>query len=170
MRMPCVMWWPGKIPAGKVQDELCSTMDLLPTLARLADAPLPEKPIDGHDIRPLLLGTPGAKSPWDEKGFCYYRMEQLQAVRAGPWKLYLPLEKKYTALNRKTAPAPLELFDVRHDVHEDHEVSAQHPEVVKMLLSLAARTREEIGDMDRPGKGERPAGRIENPKPLLPGQ
>ncbi|MEQ1850677.1 MAG: sulfatase [Chthoniobacteraceae bacterium] len=168
MRMPCVMRWPGKIPAGKVQDELCSTMDLLPTFARLADAPLPEKPIDGHDIRPLLLGTPGAKSPWDDEGFCYYRMEQLQAVRAGPWKLYLPLEKKYTALNRKTAPAPLELFDVRHDVHEDREVSAQHPEVVKMLLSLAGRAREEIGDMDRPGKGERPAGHVENPKPLLP--
>lgn len=41
MRMPCVMRWPGKIPAGKVQDELCSTMDLLPTLAKLAAAALP---------------------------------------------------------------------------------------------------------------------------------
>jgi arylsulfatase A-like enzyme len=46
------MRWPGKIPAGQMQDELCSTMDLLPTLAKLADAALPLQPIDGHDIRP----------------------------------------------------------------------------------------------------------------------
>jgi arylsulfatase A-like enzyme len=169
MRMPCVMRWPGKIPAGRVQDELCTTMDLLPTFAKLAGAPMPEKPIDGHDIRPLLLGDAGAKSPWDGAGFCYYRMEQLQAVRAGQWKLYLPLENKYVALNRKTAPAALELFDVRNDVHEDHEVSAQHPEVVKRLLAMAEQARQELGDMEHAGKGQRPAGRVDDPKPLLPG-
>jgi arylsulfatase A-like enzyme len=168
MRMPCIMRWPGRIPAGKVQEELCTTMDLLPTFAKLAAAPLPARPIDGHDIRPLIFSEPGAKSPWDEKGFCYYRMEQLQAVRAGPWKLYLPLERKYVTLGRKTAPAALELFDVRHDVHEDREVSTQNPEVVQRLLSMAASAREEIGDMDSPGKGQRPAGHVEIPKPLTP--
>lgn len=167
MRMPCIMRWPGKIPAGAVCDEVCSTMDLLPTFAGLAGAKLPGKPIDGHDILPLLRGELGAKSPWDEPGFFYYRIEQLQAVRSGPWKLYLPLDAKYISLGRKTAPAPLELYDVRNDVGETKEVSADNPEVVKRLLGLAEKAREELGDLAREGKGQRPAGHVENPRPLL---
>jgi arylsulfatase A-like enzyme len=168
MRVPCVMRWPGKIPAGRVCNEIASTMDLLPTCAGLASAPLPPHPIDGHDIRPLLFNAPGAKSPWDEAGFCYYYMEQLQAVRAGPWKLYLPLEKKIVSFNRKTTSVPAQLYDVRHDVTESREASAQNPDVVRRLLALADKTRVEIGDMDIPGKGQRPAGHVNNPRPLLP--
>jgi arylsulfatase A len=168
MRMPCVMRWPGRIPAGQVQDELCSTMDLLPTFAKLAGATLPAKPIDGRNISPLFFGTPDAKSHWDEQGFGYYRLAQLQAVRAGSWKLYLPLDDKITTLNRKTAAAKLELFDVRHDLHEDHEVSAQHPDVVQRLTALAESIRAEIGDMDQPGTGQRAAGWVEEPQPLKP--
>jgi arylsulfatase A-like enzyme len=141
-------------------------MDLLPTFAKLAGAPLPAKPIEGRDISALLFGTPGAKSHWDESGLAYYRMEQLQAVRSGPWKLYLPLEKKFTTLNRKTEPAKLELYDVRNDVHEDREVSAENPEIVQRLSSLAEKIRAEIGDVDRPGKGQRPAGWVDAPNPL----
>lgn len=166
MRMPCVMRWPGKIPAGRTNDALCSTIDLPPTLARLAGAPLPPQSIDGHDIRPLILGEAGAHSPWDDEGFCYYRMEQLQAVRAGPWKLYLPLEAKIVTNGRKTAPSKLALYDVRGDVHEDYEVSAEHPDVVRRLLAFADRARAEIGDTDHPGSGQRPAGRVDNPRPL----
>lgn len=168
MRMPCLMRWPGKIPAGRTTDELCSTMDLLPTLATLAGAPLPVRPIDGHDIRPLLFAEPGARSPWDDEGFAYYQAEQLQAIRAGQWKLYLPLANKYVTLARKTSPAKLALFDVRRDVHEDHEVSAEHPEVVRRLFDFARRVRQEIGDMDQPGQGQRPAGHVDDPKPLRP--
>ena len=168
MRMPCLMRWPARIPAGTVCDELCSTMDLLPTFAKLAGAPLPAATIDGHDIRPLLLEQPCGKSPWDESGFFYYMMDQLQAVRSGPWKLYLPLENKYRSLGRKSAPARAELYDVRHDVQESREVSAQHPEVVQRLLALADRAREELGDMERPGSGQRPAAWVEDPKPLVP--
>lgn len=168
MRMPCIMRWPGRIPAGRTTDELCSTMDLLPTFARLAGASLPPAPIDGHDIRPLLFGESGAKSPWDEVGFGYYRTEQLQAIRAGPWKLYLPLEKKLINNARKTAPAKAQLYDVRHDVHEDREVSAEHADVVRRLLAMAEKIRAEIGDVDRPGRGQRPAGWVEKPVALRP--
>jgi len=168
MRVPCIMRWPRKIPANSVCDEVVSTMDLLPTLARIAGAALPIKPIDGHDIRPLLFGEKGARSPWDSIGLGFYDREQLQAIRSGPWKLYLPLEKKFAKLSRRTAPAKLELYNVRHDPHEDHEVSAQHPDVVKRLLSLAENLRTEIGDVDGPGKGQRPAGHVDNPVPLVP--
>lgn len=163
MRMPCVMRWPGKIPAGKVQDELCSTMDLLPSFAGLAGAPLPARPIDGRDIGPLLFSQPGAKSHWDEDGFGYYRREQLQAVRSGPWKLYLPLNRKLVNNATKTAAQPTrgELFDVRADVHEDREVSAQHPDVVERLRALADKIRAEIGDGEKPGAGQRKAGWVD---------
>jgi arylsulfatase A-like enzyme len=53
MRMPCVARWPGRIPAGSTSDQICTTMDLLPTLAKLAGAKLPDTTIDGHDLRPL---------------------------------------------------------------------------------------------------------------------
>jgi arylsulfatase A-like enzyme len=143
-------------------------MDLLPTLARIAGAALPTRPIDSHDVRPLLSGEQGAKSPWDSVGLGFYDREQLQAVRSGPWKLYLPLEKKFSKLGRHTAPARLELYNVCHDLHEDNEVSAQQPDVVKRLLSLAENLRAEIGDVDRVGKGQRPAGHVDDPKPLVP--
>src|SRR6185369_7801383 len=146
MRMPCVMRWPGHIPAGMVTDEIVTTMDLLPTFAALAKAQLPTKPIDGHDMREILFGDPTAKSPWDAQGFMYYRMEQLQAVRAGPWKLYLPLNDKFISNARKTAPAKEQLFNVRDDVSETHDVAAGQPAIVSQLTELAAAAREELGD------------------------
>jgi arylsulfatase A-like enzyme len=168
MRMPCVMRWPGKIPAGAVNDALCSTMDMLPTFAALAETKPPQHKIDGHDIRPILFDAAGTKSPWDDDGFFFYRMEQLQAVRAGDWKLYLPLEGRFANLQRKPEPAKLALYDVRHDVGEDREVSAQHPEIVSKLTALAEKARADLGDVDRPGSGQREAGFIEKPMPLLP--
>jgi arylsulfatase A len=95
-------------------------------------------------------------------------MEQLQAVRAGPWKLYLPLENKFINNARKTAPAKAELYDVRNDVSEARELLAEHPAIAQRLLALAEAIRTEIGDVDRPGKGQRPAGRVDNPRPLVP--
>ena len=101
MRMPCVMRWPGRVPAGRECNEIVSTMDLLPTFAAMAGAALPRAPIDGHDVRAILFGEANAKSPWDAKGLMYYRIDQLQAVRSGPWKLYLPLAEKIVANNRE---------------------------------------------------------------------
>jgi arylsulfatase A-like enzyme len=168
MRMPCVMRWPGRVPAGKVCDELLSTLDLLPTLAELAGAPLPRNSIDGHAVGPVLFGDAVARSPWDEEGFLFYFMEQLQAVRSGPWKLYLALDAKFLNLARKSAPSRLELYDVRNDPGETRETSAEHPEIVGRLIALTTRARRELGDMDRPGEAQRPAGRVENPRPLIP--
>lgn len=142
-------------------------MDLLPTFAKLADSALPPSPIDGHDIRPLLFDEPDAKSPWDAGGFFFYQMDQLQAVRAGPWKLYLELPNKYMSLARKEAPSKLALFDVRNDVSETREASAHHPDIVKRLLAFAERARRELGDGPNTGTGQRPAGVFQNPMSLL---
>jgi hypothetical protein len=139
----------------------------LPTFGALAKASLPARPIDGHDVRTILFGDATAKSPWDDQGFMYYRMEQLQAVRAGPWKLYLPLDDKFITNGRKTAPAKLQLFNVRDDVAETREVAAEQPAIVHRLSELAAAAREELGDTSRAGTGQRAAGFVANPKPIL---
>jgi arylsulfatase A-like enzyme len=162
------MRFPGRIPAGRVCDEVVTSMDMLPTFAALAGAALPPQKIDGHDVRPLLFGNENASSPWDQTGFMYYRMEQLQAVRSGPWKLYLPLEAKYIANNRRAAPGPLALYDVRGDVGETREVSADHPDIVQRLTTLAQAARDELGDTGRPGRGQRPAGHAADPQPPVP--
>lgn len=168
MRMPCFLRWPGHVPAGRVSDEVWSALDLLPTLAALSRAQQPAKPIDGFDVSGLWLGLADWKSPYDAAGFFYYRIEQLQAVRAGPWKLYLPLEAKFTSLARKTGTALLELFDVRADLDESRNVAAEHPDVVARLTQLADRARDELGDVDRPGRGQREAGAVTDPQPLRP--
>lgn len=167
MRMPCILRWPGRVPAGAVCDELCTMMDFLPTFAKIAGAPLPARTIDGHDAAPLWFTNKPKRSAYDETGFFYYHMAQLQAVRAGDWKLYLPLEKKLAIGAGKPQAAPLALYDVRRDVAEQHEVSATHAEVVAELTRLAEGARRTLGDQDRPGVEQRPAGRVEQPTPQL---
>ncbi|MBM3745502.1 MAG: sulfatase, partial [Acidobacteria bacterium] len=87
-RVPCIMRWPGRIPRGRVCHALVTAMDILPSFARLAGASPPaDRIIDGRDIRPLILGERGARSP--HEAFYYYRDERLQAVRSGRWKLHV---------------------------------------------------------------------------------
>ena len=56
VRVPCIMRWPGQIPSGTECDRMAATMDVLPTLASITGAPLPEHKIDGVNILPLLKG------------------------------------------------------------------------------------------------------------------
>jgi arylsulfatase A-like enzyme len=167
--VPFVARWPGRIPAGTVVSEPAMTIDLLPTIALLAGAPLPELPIDGEDIRPLLLGEPGATSPHDALFFYWGR--HLQAVRSGRWKLHFPHE--YRSLDgpggsggmpsRYTQRSiDLALFDLVADRSESTDVAAQHPDVVKRLEGLADEARAELGDSatKQKGSGVREPGRV----------
>jgi arylsulfatase A-like enzyme len=163
MREPCVMRWPGRIPAGKTCDELASTLDMLPTLARLAGTKAPDdRIIDGKNIWRLMAGKKGAKSP--HEAFYYYKIDQLQAVRSGKWKLHLQYEIRKR--NQKgTTKAPLKLYDLEADVGEMTNVAADHPDVVERLLALAERAREDLGDVGREGN-QREAGLVVTPRPL----
>ncbi len=166
MRVPCVMRWPGKIPAGKTCREVVSTLDLLPTFAALAEGQLSkERKIDGHDIRDLLFGKPGAKSP--HQAFFYYHTTQLQAVRSGKWKLVLPQAEKLTGWSGKEKDSPLQLFDVSTDLGEKTNLATAHPDIVKRLMVSANDAREDLGDGKDSGKGQRPAGWVKEAKPLL---
>ena len=170
MRMPCIVRWPGWIQPGTVSDEVCTTMDCLPTFAALAGVPLPaDRVIDGQDISALLFGQDDAGSVYDRTGFFYYFTSQLQAVRSGQWKLYLPFENKLVNLRGDTAPFAAQLYDLRADIGETVDVADKHPEVVARLLELAESARQELGDFGRQGRGQRPAGWIDDAEPRLLG-
>lgn len=159
LRVPCILWAPGRIPAGSNCAELASTLDMLPTLATLAGRQVPrDRVIDGHDISDLIHGLPSATS--STEAFYYYQRTQLQAVRSGPWKLHLPrrADAKWGHYSKAEddidIPAPL-LYNLKQDISESKDVSAQNPNVVADLLRLADFARNDIGDTDRIGANAR---------------
>jgi arylsulfatase A len=169
-RESTLMRWPGRIPKGIVCKEPASMMDILPTVARLTGASLPDHTIDGKDIWPLMSGKADAKSP--HEAFFYYRGYALEAVRSGKWKLHLPHAYR-TLAGREggTGGLPtkyeqgkigLSLFNIEKDIGEQNDVSAQYPDVVKRLLALADKMRRELGDSSKKmkGSGRREPGRI----------
>jgi len=170
MREPCIMRWPGKVPAGTVCRELCTAMDILPTFAELAGARLPRKRFDGHDIWPLMSGEPGAKSPYE--AFYFYRYNELHAVRSGRWKLHFPHTYRTLAgksggtggesVEYEQGQVGLELFDLCSDIGETTNVAAEHPGVVEYLQKLGEGCRADLGDSLRgvKGKGVREPGRV----------
>lgn len=166
MRVPCIVRWPGKVPAGTTADTLCTSMDLYTTFANLAGAEIPQdRIVDGKDIWPILSTPAEAASP--HQAFYYYFGDQLQAVRSENWKLYLPLAER--RINSRTAKAqPAELYRLDRDLAEEQNLAETHPEVVEQLLKYAEAARDDLGDLNHPGKGQRAAAWIENPKPLLP--
>ena len=140
MRVPCVVRWPGKIPAGSRSADVTTTMDLLPTFAALAGAKLEsDRKIDGHDITSILKGQSGAKSPY--QAFFYYQMDQLQAVRSGEWKMFVAMDSKKRNWGKPEGKTELKLFNLLRDIHEDHNVAAAHPEVVKRLQGYVEKAR-----------------------------
>lgn len=164
IRVPCIMRWPGKIPADTECNDLCTTMDLLPTFAQWAGAEPPrDRIIDGKNIQPLILGKPGAQSPHDV--FYYYQGSQLQAVRSGDWKLFLPLKRKRLNFRDTLDRSQPLLFNLSQDGAEEHNLAAKHPNEVKRLTALAKQAREDLGDEDSPGKNQRKAGWVKQPKP-----
>jgi arylsulfatase A len=175
IREPTLMWWPTQIAPGSSCDELASTIDILPTVAGLIEAKLPRHKIDGKDIRPLMFGESGARSP-HKAFYCYYGGGQLQAVRDRRWKLHFP--HYYRSLEGRaggTGGTPSDynyrvhidtaLFDLKTDVGESKNVADQHPEIVQRLKELAEVARADLGDTLPKtrvrGTGIRPAGELQ---------
>lgn len=171
-RVPCIMQWKGVIPEGKICNKLASGIDILPTLAAIAGAPLPNHKIDGVDLTPLLKNVKDANP---RKNFAYYyRQNSLEAVTDGEFKLVFP-HKHRTYENFQPGndghPGEVEeyhelkdtlLFDLRRDPGERYNVLSQYPEKVKELMKIAEATKEDIGDdlSGVKGKNTRPAGRV----------
>ena len=154
-----VMRWPGQVPAGRSCEALVTSMDILPTLAKLAGTTPPKnRIIDGKDISELLLGKPDARSPHD--AFYYYFKDRLECVRSGPWKLRIAQVR-----GGENVKLP-QLFNLEEDIGETKDVSSNHPEVVAKLTRLAAQARADLGDGDQPGENQRSAGIVDQPRAL----
>jgi arylsulfatase A-like enzyme len=156
MRVPCIARWPGRIPAGHVSSAVTTSMDLFPTFARLSGATVPsDRAIDGRDITELLLGHDDG-SP--HEAFFYYRGNDLEAVRAGRWKLHVA----------RNGEAVEELYDLEADVGETTNVYADQAAVVAELLRHVERMRTDLGDarLGIKGSGVRPVGEVPDPVTL----
>ncbi len=164
-KVPCIMRWPGRISAGAECRRLAATLDLLPTFAELAGAPLPKRKIDGVNLSPLLYGEPGA---CPRRTFLYYYNENdLEAVRRDNWKLIFPHDHR-TYMGFKpgrdgkpgpcgTAHTALALYDLDADPGETADLKDKHPEIVAELERIAEDARADLGDQlrKRPGPGRR---------------
>lgn len=134
MRVPGIAWWPGKIAAGSVQREMATTMDLVPTVAALASATLPaDRPLDGVDIRPLLL-----RNERVERGvFCYYRGATLYAARLGPWKAHFITRSAYGP-DKPEQHDPPRLYHLGDDPSERFDRAAEQAEVIAKIRAAVA--------------------------------
>ncbi|WP_390631146.1 sulfatase family protein [Roseiconus lacunae] len=165
VRVPAILWAPGKVPAGTVCDLVATTMDVMPTFAALAGAEMPsDRVIDGEDIRHLFHGEFDKANP--DKAYFYYLRVHLQAVRQGKWKLHLSREKEpigAAPFGRNTHIAPKDrigfeepfLVDLENDLGETMNLAAENPQVVERLLGLAETMRKDLGDYDRVGNNMR---------------
>lgn len=168
-RVPCVMWGPGIInEPGRTCNEVVSTMDLFPTFAVLAGVDhKPEKPIDGHNIAPILQAKTNAKSPWDY--FLFYFGSELHGVREGKWKLRtqntLYNEDIYRKAPGGDTSIPEALYDLATDAAEQKSVLNSHPEVQQKLKSTLEEARVTFGDTltSRTGTAIRSAGHSDHP-------
>lgn len=167
-RVPAIVWWPGTIPEGTASSELMTSMDLLPTFLALAGRELPSGVvIDGVDVRNAMLGMGAARSP--RETLYYYQEDELQAVRVGRWKLFLPIDNpgpRHPHQSLVSADRPL-LLDLIGDPGRQTDLADAKPEIVERLMGVAERARAELGDRARTGEGQRPPGRVEAPVPLV---
>jgi len=170
VRVPCIMRLPGRIAAGSVVHEPVMTIDILPTIAELVGATLPQQPkIDGRSIWPLLTGKPDARNAHEVLYF--YWINELHALRSGPWKLHMP--HRYTHLVEGGADGKpgklvdesieLSLYNLENDPSETRNVAEDHPDVVERMLKYADQARTDLGDKltGAVGAGLREPGRVD---------
>jgi arylsulfatase len=171
-REPCVVSYPNGIEGGRVIDTPMMTIDLLPTIAEITGAKLPELKIDGKSVWDIWTGKSN-KSPHDAY-FFYYKSNELHGVRYNGWKLYFP--HTYRSLNGREGGKDgypvnydmneideIELYDLKNDISESKNVADQHPKIVLEIKSLADEMRKKLGDklLNIKGTENRPAGSVE---------
>ena len=141
-RVPCVMWAPGRIPAGTSTNAFTSTLDLLPTIAALTKSQLPTNKIDGKDITSTLTSD---RSPRKDMLF-YSARGQLQGIREGDWKF---LEITQTNRKNKSSKTTSYLFNLADDIGEENNLLDQYPERVARMKIQMQRLDSEISENAR---------------------
>ncbi len=177
-RVPCIIRAKGHVPAGRTTDLVITTMDLLPTLAKIAGAEVPkDRVIDGLDISGILTG----KVTELNRPFYFYQHDQLRSVRRGKWKLHLPHRQDPKSIafakwpihiapeDRVVFTMPV-LYNVENDVGETTDVAVQNPEIMKALMRDLEWATKDIGDGGKRGVNARPLGTepYHTPNKLIP--
>lgn len=171
-RVPCLMQWKGVIPEGSICNNLTSSIDLLPTIAALTNAPLPTCKTDGVNITSLIRGEKNANPR--TSFYYYYRRNSLEAVTDGNFKLIFPHpHRTYEGFEpgNNGAPGKVEeshmleeklLIDLRRDPGERYNVINMYPEETAKLEQMAREAREDLGDdlTNTTGKNTRPMGKL----------
>tara|TARA_Y100000768_G_scaffold332524_1_gene272185 strand:- start:9 stop:986 length:978 start_codon:yes stop_codon:yes gene_type:complete len=152
-RVPTVMMWPDVIPAGKIANQLSSSIDILPTISHIVDGNLPKHKIDGVNIMEILKGE---KVNPRKEFYYYYKDNNLEAVRKDNWKLILPhTSRSYKGVlpnndgfpgNYNSITTGLELYNLRRDPGEEYDVIKKYPYIAKELEELAEKARSDMGD------------------------
>ncbi|MCE5308994.1 MAG: sulfatase-like hydrolase/transferase [Acidobacteriales bacterium] len=151
-RSACIMRYPGHIKAGTASNRAFCSVDLLPTIARLAGAVLPKNPIDGLAVWDLITGKPGARNPHEYYPFCTGRTFEGVISGDGHWKLHLPhayrtlveAGRDGKAGKYREARIELSLFDMEKDPFETTNVIARFPDVAARLQGYAEQHRKEF--------------------------
>ena len=156
-RESTLAWMPGTIPPDSVCSEPAMTIDILPTISHLIGTKLPKHRIDGKNIWPLFTGDK-AKSP--HKAYYFYYGNQLQAVRAGKWKLHFPHGYRTMAgrpggkggipTNYSQAKIGLSLFDLEKDIGETTDLKDRHPNIMEDLSNLGKAFHANLQKTKRP--------------------
>jgi arylsulfatase A len=132
IRIPAVISWPGTLPEGEVREGIGHGCDWLPTIAALCDVPLPENPIDGEDLSPMLrdagAGSPHKMIHWHMG----HGVKAAWAVRDGKWKLIA--NTRDTTDGKNIERVSLFLANLEEDIGEQHNLAEKHPEIVERLM------------------------------------
>ena len=129
-RVPAIAYWPGRIKPG-VTDAAAMSMDLFPTMLGIADAPPPEKSLDGLDLSPVLF----EKRELPSRDL-FWRYRKQKAVRRDRWKLVVEAEKTF-------------LFDLKNDLGERRNIAEEKPEIVAELLQALASWEADIPSREK---------------------
>jgi arylsulfatase A len=168
VREPCLMRWPGRIPAGTTCDRIAGNIDVLPTLAKVIGAETPKnRVLDGRDLSPLLADPSGP--PVRDTHLYVTASQKLEAIRQGKWKLFLLEPAKRKGEPTRAAGA---LYDLSADPAELTDLAAKHPDVVAALKQEATTRWTELEAHKRPigqhGEGQDAA--TAEPTPAKPAQ
>ncbi len=144
VRVPAIAWWKKQIAPGSEYKGLVSMMDIMPTLAAISGAELPDVPIDGVDITDVLKGN-GERIPQE---LLFYYLGDLRGYRDGKWKLKLPFDGSEPVIWKKHVdPHPLLLTNLNEDLGERKNLAAEYPEVVERLKTKMDSAVESLGPL-----------------------
>jgi len=160
-KVPFLVSMPGTVPAGKVNNQMLSSLDILPTILELTNSSMPRiNPMDGQNIWSDLCGK-----ETKHKAFFFVKGDQVQAVRDGKWKLHIPHKYRIVLSEGKDGipgkqdnyggHTELALYNLDKDPNETKNLASKHPKLV-------AKLKQQIINFDIDLKqNSRPAGRVD---------